>query len=126
MTLVDTSSWIHFLRRNGDFAVKRRVSSLLEQGEAVTCPMVLVELWMGAGSKKDRSDVAKIESVLQNLETSPAVWQTANCLAALCRKSGTPVPGSDVVIAACAHVYGTRLEAVDAHYSTLLSLSNHL
>jgi predicted nucleic acid-binding protein len=126
MTLVDTSSWIHFLRRKGDTTVKKRVGVLLQQGEAVTCPMVLVELWMGAGSEKDRSDVAKIEAVLQNLQMTQVVWQMANRLASMCREAGTPVPGTDVVIAACAHVHGAAIEAVDAHFPVLHSLSHRL
>jgi predicted nucleic acid-binding protein len=115
---------MHFLRRKGDATVKKWVGVLLQQGEAVTCPMVLVELWMGAGSEKDRSDVAKIEAVLQNLQVTQDVWQVANRLASMCREAGTPIPGTDVVIAACAHVYGAGIEAVDEHFPVLRSLTN--
>ena len=102
MTLIDTSSWIHFLRKNGETSVKNRVRELLERAEAALCPVIIVELWMGAGSEKDRSDVAKLEKALPRLEIHSSVWTRANRLSQLCRRHGTPVPASDVIIAACA------------------------
>lgn len=39
MVLVDTSSWIHFLRRNGNPAVRTRVERALKEGEACWCPI---------------------------------------------------------------------------------------
>jgi predicted nucleic acid-binding protein len=119
MTLVDTSSWIHFLRRNGEIHVKDRVRTLMDRGEAVVCPVVLVELWMGAGSVKDRQDISDIQSLLINLETDSRIWTRASKLATICCSKGTPVPSSDAIIAACAFVHGAGIEAVDAHFSTL-------
>jgi predicted nucleic acid-binding protein len=52
MTLVDTSSWIQYLRRDGEAEMKEKVRSLLLDGAAVLCPVVIAELWMGAGSKR--------------------------------------------------------------------------
>ena len=50
MTLVDTSSWIQYLRRDGEAEMKEKVRSLLLDGAAVLCPVIIAELWMGAGS----------------------------------------------------------------------------
>jgi predicted nucleic acid-binding protein len=119
MTLVDTSSWIHFLRKNGEPLVKARVRQLLESDSARTCPIVLVELWMGAGSEKDQSDVTKLEQKIPQLEINRHVWMRANRLSQLCRRHGTPVPASDVIIAACAFTHGAEIEAVDEHYTNL-------
>lgn len=119
MTVVDTSSWIQFLRRNGQPEVKQRVRGLLDRGESVICPVVLVELWMGAGSEPDRRDVADLQSVLISLPIDTEVWACASSLASVCRAKGTPMPSSDVIIAACAFTHGAALEAVDAHFATL-------
>ena len=119
MTLIDTSSWIHFLRKNGEPSVKGRVRGLLENAEAALCPVIIVELWMGAGSGKDQSDVAKLEKRLPQLEIHSSVWARANRLSQLCRSHGTPVPASDVIIAACAFEHDAEIEAVDAHYPIL-------
>ena len=44
MTLVDTSSWIQYLRRDGEAEMKEKVRSLLLDGAAVLCPVVIAEL----------------------------------------------------------------------------------
>lgn len=119
MTLVDTSSWIHFLRRNGDAVVKKRVSDLLNEGSAAVCPVVLAELWMGARSGKDRSDVQELQDVLPCLEMDVRVWEASNRLASACCRKGTPVPTSDLLIAACAFAHDTAIEAVDRHFLIL-------
>ena len=119
MTLVDTSSWVHFLRRDGDRMVKERVGRLLQEGVAVVCPVVLTELWMGAGAEKDRADVQDLQDVLPCLAMSQEVWERSYKLAQTCRTHGTPVPASDLVIAACAFVHEASIEANDKHFLTL-------
>lgn len=119
MTLVDTSSWIHFLRKRGDLVVKERVRKLLESGEACLCPMVEVELWMGAGSEKDRCDIASLRQNLPMLEINQDVWAEAGRLSRICCQSGTPVPSSDVTIAACAFIHEAEIESVDGHFTLL-------
>ena len=54
MKLVDTSAWIHQLRRKGDAAVRSRVEALLKAGEAAWCSAVRLELWNGVGSEAGR------------------------------------------------------------------------
>ena len=46
--LVDTSAWIHFLRPEGDVAVRARVDAALRSGTARWCPVVRLELWNGS------------------------------------------------------------------------------
>lgn len=119
MTLVDTSSWIHFLRSNGDPAVKERVRSLLTNGSAVVCPVVLAELWMGARSEKDRSDVRELQDVLPCLKMEDCVWESCKRLAAICCSKGTPVPTADLLIAGCAFSHEAATEATDKHFAVL-------
>lgn len=45
MVLVDSSSWIHLLRPDGDSAVRERVELALRTGDACWCAMVRLELW---------------------------------------------------------------------------------
>ena len=75
MTLVDTSSWIQYLRRDGEAEMKEKVRSLLLDGAAVLCPVVIAELWMGAGSKKDQDDLTDLSAVLRSLPISEEVWE---------------------------------------------------
>jgi predicted nucleic acid-binding protein len=122
MTLLDTSSLVHFLRRKGDPVVKARLRGILRGGDAAICDMVAVELWMGVGSEEDARAVEALTSVLVLLPTDAGVWNLARRLAARCRREGRPVPASDVVIAACAFANGAGIDAEDAHFEVLRNL----
>ncbi len=119
MTLVDTSSRIPFLRRGGDVSVKKRVRDLLNDGSAALCPVVLAELWMGAGSAKDRQDVQELQDVLPCLPMDQQTWDLSYRLAGVCCEQGTPVPAWDLLIAACAFAHGAAIDAEDKHFATL-------
>ena len=47
MKLIDTSSWIDALRRDGDPQIRARVVALMASGEAAWCDLVRLELWNG-------------------------------------------------------------------------------
>lgn len=121
MTLIDTSSLIHLLRKKGDPLIKERVSFLIASDLAATCPMVVTELLMGASTKEDKNDVTALCSLLHHLEIDSMVWQVAYKLASLCRNKGTPVPGSDLLIAACAFSHNANVDSADQHFNIFLS-----
>ena len=62
MTLIDTSAWIEFLRREGDRQVKGRVASLIDLGEAAVCGPVEFELLVGARAS-ERADLQEAISL---------------------------------------------------------------
>ena len=124
MTLVDTSSWIHYLRRDGEAEMKEKVRSLLLDGSAVLCPVVIAELWMGAGSKKDQDDLTDLSAVLRCLPMSEEVWDCSFRIARICRAKETPVPSSDLMIASCAISHGVKTLAKDKHFETLEGYRN--
>jgi predicted nucleic acid-binding protein len=124
MTLVDTSSWIHYLRRDGEAEMKEKVRSLLLDGAAVLCPVVIAELWMGAGSKKDQDDLTDLSAVLRCLPMSEEVWDCSFRIARICRAKETPVPSSDLMIASCAISHGVKTLAKDKHFETLEGYRN--
>ena len=119
MTLIDTSSIVHLLRRKGNPQVKERVRNLLRQGDAALCDMVIVELHIGVASKADEQNVADLCELLVHLPTNDSVWAVAKQLATACRKAGAPVPGSDIIIAACAFEHRAALDYEDRHFQTL-------
>ncbi len=53
MKLVDTSSWIEYLRGRNN-AMADRVRDFMREDEAALCEMTLVELWNGAQGKAER------------------------------------------------------------------------
>jgi len=119
MKLVDTSSWIHSLRPDGDAAVRRRVESLVRSGEACWCPMVRLELWNGARGKHESRVLRDLEERLQELEIGPEVWETARDLALKARGGGFTIPATDILIAACARRHGAGIEHADEHFDML-------
>lgn len=122
MTLVDSSAWIHCLRRRGAPEVVERVRRLLETGEAAWCPPVRLELWNGAGDEADRRALRDFERTLPELPVTDEVWAAACELAVRCRKAGKTAPAIDVLIAACARHHGVDVEHADHHFEFLTTL----
>lgn len=122
MILVDSSSWIHFLRPNGDPAVRARVDAALRNGDACWCPLVRLELWNGAAGDRDRKILREFESVLPELPIDDEVWSGARELARRARSVGVSVPATDILIAACARRHGAELETADADFERLASV----
>jgi predicted nucleic acid-binding protein len=119
MVLVDTSSWIHFLRRDGDPVVRARVVALLEAGTARWCSMVRLELWNGAGGDREKKILRDFERLVPELDITPNVWSTAYELARGCRAAGVTVPATDLLIDACAREHGTALEQADGDFDDI-------
>ncbi len=122
MKLVDTSSWIDALRRDGDPAIKARVAGLLRDGTAAWCDMVRLELWNGLRGAAERKHMEELEADVNNLGTTDAVWAKARKLAQRARAKGITVPGADLIIAACAWEHGVEMEHDDAHLTALAAL----
>jgi predicted nucleic acid-binding protein len=119
MLLVDTSSWIHFLRPDGDGVVRARVDSALRAGTACWCPLVRLELWNGAGGERERKVLREFERVLPELAIDDAVWSGARDVARRCRAAAVTVPASDILIAACARNHGAQLEHADGDFDAI-------
>lgn len=122
MKLVDTSSWIHQLRRRGDAGVRARVEQLLLSGEAAWCPVVRLELWAGVGSDSDRKALRAYEERIPELPITDEVWHLAYELADRCRRLRCTAPPHDILIAACARHHGLEIENNDAHFSLIAQL----
>lgn len=122
MILVDSSSWIHFLRADGDPAVRARVKSALAGGDAAWCPLVRLELWNGAGGNRDRRILREFEAALPELPMDDAVWNAAYELARRARSTGISVPATDILIAACARRHQAGLETADTDFERLSGL----
>ena len=125
MTLVDTSSWIEFLRGR-DSEPGRRVEELLVRGGAAWCDMTLVELWNGARGEGEKNTLRELEGELCLCPVNVPVWSRARKLAGVCRDQGITVPTADIVIAACAADHQLELEHNDGHLEKILPLAKAL
>lgn len=122
MRLIDTSSWIDAMRRDGEPEARVRVLALMQSGEAAWCDMVRLELWNGLRGAAERKHMEALEVDVTHLPTTDAVWTKARELARRSRAAGLTVPGADLLIAACAWEHGVAIEHGDAHLAALAEL----
>ena len=122
MKLIDSSSWVHQMRRHADLRVRERVEQLLVAGLAVWCPIVRVELWAGVSGEQERAALREYEQRIPELAINDEVWDLACELADRCRKAGKRVPPNDLIIEACARFHEVEVEAADAHFDFLKAL----
>lgn len=122
MKLIDSSSWIHALRKDGDPIVRARVQKLLLEDEAAWCDLVRVELWRGVSKNKEVNFLRELEGIISLLPITAEVWDLACDLAQKCRTKGTPIPSTDIVIEACRRIHKVGLEHVDKHFELISKL----
>lgn len=120
--LVDSSLWVHQLRKSGDAAKRDRVNTLLENGEAAWCPVVRLELWRGVTNDAERKTLRRYEALLPDYEISTDVWTRSIQLADRARASGVTVPLADLLIFACAKIHGLEVAHDDTHFDELTKL----
>lgn len=122
MKLVDTSSWIEFLRGHQSDAALR-VKELVRTERAGWCDLVAVELWNGVRAGRERKTLEDLEGAVTDFALSREVWLLARKLAVRCRESGLTVPSIDIVISACAMNYGLEVERCDNHFDQILPIA---
>jgi predicted nucleic acid-binding protein len=120
--LVDSSLWVHQLRKSGDPARRERVNTLLASGEAAWCPPVRLELWRGVNNDVERKTLRRYEQVLPQFEIAPEVWDLAIHLADRGRAAGVTVPLADLLVFACARSHHLELAHDDGHFDELAEL----
>ena len=123
MILVDTSSWIHLLRRDGDPIVRARVEAALASGQACWCPVVQLELWNGARGQREQKVLRDFAEALPNLPIDDQTWEASYDLARQARSRGITLPATDVVIAACADRHGAAIESADSDFALLAAVT---
>jgi predicted nucleic acid-binding protein len=122
MVLIDSSSWIHFLRPNGDKVVRGRVEAILVAGDACWCPVVRLELWNGAGGNQEKKVLRDLERHLPELCIDGGVWNRACELACKARVAGVSVSATDLLIAACAGFHEAQIEHADSDFDLLAAI----
>lgn len=125
-TLVDTSSWIEALRKNGKKEIRDRVYELLLEGKVVFCHMVLLELWKGARGDYEKKKLKELEETIPCVVTSSEVWDISNTLARECRASGYTIPATDIIIAACSIFHKISIEHCDSHFEKIFEVYNQM
>jgi predicted nucleic acid-binding protein len=122
VVLVDSSLWVHQLRKSGDLAKRERVNALLRSGLAAWCPAVRLELWRGVTNDAERKTLRHYETLLPDYAISSSVWERAVRLADRGRAAGVSAPLADLLTFACAREHGLDLAHDDSHFVQLEQL----
>jgi len=125
MKLIDTSSWVDYLRDH-ESEISDGVEVLVLSGEAAWCDITLVELWHGVRGAKEKRELAEMENEIERVPVDAEVWRLASKLALRCREKGINAPISDIITAACAVTHGLELEHCDKHFNDILPLAKSL
>lgn len=120
--LVDSSMWVHQLRKSGDPVKRQRVNALLEAGEAAWCAPVRLELWRGVTNDSERKTLRRYEALLPDYEVVAETWARAIQVADRGRAAGVTAPLADLLIFACAKLNDLRIEHDDEHFDALAKL----
>ena len=120
--MVDSSSWIHALRRRGNAETRARVQQLLDDQTAAWCEMVRLELWNGVRNDEERRALDVLDATLPRVPITDNVWSAAVNCGSKARAAGLSVPATDVLIFACAREFGLSIEHTDRHYGMLEAL----
>lgn len=121
MILVDSSTWVEYLRATGSRA-HQRLRSALEVGDDLACTDVIVmEILAGARDDSDRDWLRRLLYGLEFLPVDgPADYEQAAELYRLCRSHGeTPRKLSDCLIAAVAIRNDAALLCEDADFEVI-------
>jgi predicted nucleic acid-binding protein len=121
--LIDTSLWVHQLRRSGDADKRARVEALLLRGDAAWCPPVRLELWRGVTNASERKALRAYEAALPEFSIDHDVWELAIQLADSGREKGLTFPLADLLIYACAKFHHLELAHADAHFDQIAELT---
>ncbi len=125
-TLVDTSSWIEALRKDGRKEVRDRVYKIIMEGKVVFCNMVLLELWNRAQGDYEKVKLKELEESIPCISTTSEVWEFSDTLARECRARGYTIPSTDIVIAACSILHKTSIEHCDSHFDKIVEVYNQM
>jgi predicted nucleic acid-binding protein len=124
VTLIDTSSWIEFLR-GSDSEPAFRVKELLREDRAAWCDLIAVELWNGTRGH-EKNALEDLASAVTSFDLTSVVWARAKSLAYSCRHSGLTVPANDIIITACAVTHELAIESFDRHFAKILPLAQKI
>jgi predicted nucleic acid-binding protein len=114
VTLIDTSSWIEYLRDSRTEPADR-VEGLIAKGQSALCDPVVLELWNGVRGGSETKTRKLLEDELDNVEMT----RSARQLPVAVRQKRYTVPSSDIAIDA----RGLDIEHSDRHVNLIFPLA---
>ena len=124
MVLPDTSIWVAYFR-NSRRTDADHLASLIAAGEVALCGPVLAELLAGT-REEQRSDLLETLLALPWADLDFEAWLKVGELAATLRRTGAPLPLTDLAIAGAALRGDHVLWSLDADFERLAAILDAL
>jgi predicted nucleic acid-binding protein len=118
--LVDSTIYIHLLRRREDPALA--LLDELKTLDLVTCGMVMLEVLRGIPNPHVKKRLDAFMAVMIFVPSNDRLWADATELAWRLDRNGRVLPGSDLLIAACALSAGAEILTLDKHFEAVPDL----
>ena len=112
--LVDSNVYIDLMKRRRDPI--RVIGEWAGSTQLVTCGMVRLEVIRGLKNPKARQRITSFMDIMINVRTDAAFWPDATDLAWKLDRQGKVIPGTDIIIAACALRNSAAVLTSDAHF----------
>lgn len=94
--LIDSSAWIHFLRRTSGW--HETVAAILKEDRALTCGLIMMEIFRGARSQKEKRLLEEYFYLLEYVDLSKQDYREAADLAMQLAKKGFIIKTVDLLI----------------------------
>jgi predicted nucleic acid-binding protein len=117
--LLDTSTWICYLRPHGWDNLKLAVQQVLTVEQVYTCWVVMAELLIGARDERGFTQLFETLRALPEIPVTARVWEAAARLGYTVRRRGVTIPLPDLVITQAAITGDLTLWHVDEHFEHL-------
>ncbi len=116
MKLIDSSAWIEYYRKEGNKEYKNWISRAIQNNTAAVNGVIQVEILVFTKTQPEYDFISSDFSALHNLRLDKHVFKKASEIGFDLRRKGITIPGTDLIIAACALVSNVELIHFDSHY----------
>src|SRR5438552_5437644 len=118
MYLVDSSLWIDFFRKKGSASIKQRIRRVLQEDQALTCGIIIVEVIRGARNEDEYSALKESLASLPQIPMDEDVCERAADWGFQLDRKGRIASTTDLLIAASAFGKASLLHN-DADYEMI-------
>ena len=115
--LVDSNVYIDLIKRRRDPI--RILGEWMGTSDLVTCGMVRLEVMRGLKHPKAFQRISSFMDIMINVRTDAAFWPDATDLAWDLDRQGKVIPGTDIIIAACALRTSAAVLTSDTHFGLI-------
>ena len=116
MKLIDSSAWIEYYRKEGNKEYKAWISKAIQNNLAAVNGIIQVEILVFTKTQSEYDIILSDFSALHRLILDEHVFKRASEIGFDLRRKGLTIPGTDLIIAACAIVTNAELIHFDRHY----------